>query len=660
MSRKRQRTEFDFSDGPTDAQMMSAMTGHVPNFPPPRPRAKARSKSSYARRAQYWERKAYPYDTYFKRYYPRTAKTRQIYGLNWRTANAAQRDRRFRHRMTGKGRYSNRRFRGRGGFWGDVWKKVRTPLYDLGATGLKTIAPWSSGIVDATRKTMKAHGYGTYVTNALINGGQDRAEGVPSFGRESDTGSVRVVHRKFIRDVYAPEANQQDFNAQEIHINPGLEESFPWLSQVAANYDSYKLNQCIFTFKSTVAEFQTQTGVVGDVCMAVQYNKHDKPFSDSHSMKEFHGSVCGKSTDTVLCGVECDPTKTAGNDHKFVRYQGIPNTEDKQDYDKGVLTFATNNLPSQLAGNKIGELWVSYNVTLMHPKLVTADAKAVRQDVAVHLEDSAMEAMGRLDEDVATLGKLSIWSNSDKAYLHQHNSIGCRISALSKTATTIPQIDNVACQLIGQKVYQVAPARTPGIQIEFPPEERGDFEIVLRIMTNHNYGPVTGSWDLGYSLSCVRAWKAAGSNIEPIKDMVLGIRRGKLTDAKDNEMYAPADLAQIAADGGSSCIDGYIGQEMDRSTSLANHTTIVRLHVRVKPATAGDRNVIQLYCQHLASPTDVDPAIISLKSTLLEIKEYNALDDLSISKGFINKIGQTLDQQPRLEEEESEFDMSNL
>lgn len=641
--------DLDFG-GPSDAQMMAAAAA---------PARRQRSKAAWARRAQYWERKTYPYDKFFKRYYPRNQHSRRLFGQNWRTANAEQRERRTKQRMVGQGRY----YSGQGGFWGDVWKKVRTPLYDLGATGLKTIAPWSSDIVDATRKTMKAHGYGAYVTNALINGGRDRAEGVPSFGRESDTGSVRVVHRKFIRDIYAPETDQQDFSPQEIHINPGLEESFPWLSQVAANYDSYKLNQCIFTFKSTVAEFQTTTGVVGDVIMAVQYNKHDKPFSDSHSMKEFHGSVSGKSTDTILCGVECDPRKTAGNDHKFVRYQGIPESEDKQDYDKGVLTFATNNLPSQLAGHKIGELWVSYNVTLMHPKLVTADAKSIRQDIAVHLEDSSMECMGHHSETETT--GLAIWSNSNKAFMHQHNSIGCRISPVQKVSTAVPQIGNEDMELIGQKVYSIQTTRTPGLQIEFPPEERGDFEIIIRVMSTHDYGDIYSD-NLGYALSSVRAWKAGGANIEGISDMVLGVRRGKLNEGKTNEEYSPADVAQVVVDGGTSCIDGYLGMEVDRTAgstiSAAVHyaTTIVRLHVRVTPATAGDRNILQLYMQHTAPSTDTSPATITLKQTTVEIKEYNALDDLKSSKGFINKVGQTLQQVKRVEEEQEEFDMSNL
>lgn len=612
--------------------------------PPPAAPRPVRNVRNAARRAAYWRKKNYPSDRYYARYFPRTDASKRRYGEYYRTALPGQRQRRNMDRMYG-----------RGGFWGNIWEKVRTPFYDAVGVGVKAAAPWASGLVDATREEMKAAGYGAYTANSLVNAGAHRASGVPSFGPESDTGAVTVVHRKFVRDIFAPTdaADAKDFQSQQIHINPGLEESFPWLSQVAANYDAYHLNQCIFTFKSTVAEFQTTTGIVGDILMAVQYNKHDKPFSDTHRMKEFHGSVCGKSTDTILCGVECDPGKTAGDDLKFIRYQGLPESEDKQDYDKGILTFATSNLPSQLAGQKIGELWVSYNVTMLHPKLVTADAAAVRQDICFHASDGTKHAMGVAGETdngaVPASGDLIIWSNGLNAYRHQHNSIGCRIANAPKLALqTVPTFGNSNMELIASKMWSPSNARCQGIEVEFPPEEHGDFEIILRVVSSGNY--TASMTNPGYTLGGVQAWRAAGANVEPIKDMLVGAKRGEILAPFTSEISttgAGVDTqSSKVVDGGTSSIDSYIGLETDKQTNsyVEHQVAMMKVHVRVKPVTAGERNVLKLQMQAMAVAGDDNPANRLLIATTVEIKEYNALDDLDLAKGFVNKAGSTLVQ----------------
>lgn len=595
---------------------------------------------SKARRASYWKKKNYPADKFYSRYYPRTKESKERYGEYYRNANAQQRGFRGTDRMFG-----------RGGFWGDAWNTIKTPFWDF-AGGVAKGVGVPDIAVDSARDAIRTAGWGNYRANALINGGSMRATGVPSFGPESDTGAVTVMHRKFVRDIFAPAlaADAKDFDSTTIQINPGLEETFPWLSQVAANYDSYHLNQCIFTFKSTVAEFQTTTGVVGDILMAVQYNKHDKPFKDTHRMKEYHGSVCGKSTETILCGVECDPKKTAGDDHKFIRYQGLPDGEDKQDYDKGVLTFATANLPSQLAGHKIGELWVSYNVTLIHPKIVTADASAQRQDICVHTKDATRHAFGIHGESVASLPALEIWSNSVNAFRHQHNSIGCRLANAGKQAiTTVPQFNSVNMELIGSKLWGTASvARMCGLEIEFPPEEHGDFEIILRVMSDHDMGASTTS--IGWILGAVQAYRAAGSNIEPIEDQLVGVKRGNIatpfTVEYDTMNEGANTLASQLKDGGTSCIDSYVGLETDKSGSSNDDHVVamMRVHLRVKPVTAGERNICKLFMQCMAIGGDTSPNPRILVGTTVEIKEYNALDDLDLSKGFINRSGLKLEQ----------------
>ena len=51
-------------------------------------------------------------------------------------------------------------------------------------------------------------------------------------------------------------------------INLGKAESFPWLSQIAANYEEYEIKLLVFCYKSKVSDKSTSSdGHVGSVIM---------------------------------------------------------------------------------------------------------------------------------------------------------------------------------------------------------------------------------------------------------------------------------------------------------------------------------------------------------------------------------------------------------
>jgi hypothetical protein len=89
-------------------------------------------------------------------------------------------------------------------------------------------------------------GSGAY-SNDLVTSTTE-AGSIPRFGTSSDeTGALTVSHREYIRDVYGnPDLGGgviEDFQNQSILLNPGLEASFPWLSQVAQNFEEYEFVQ---------------------------------------------------------------------------------------------------------------------------------------------------------------------------------------------------------------------------------------------------------------------------------------------------------------------------------------------------------------------------------------------------------------------------------
>jgi hypothetical protein len=94
-------------------------------------------------------------------------------------------------------------------------------------------------------------GMGEYApdTNSLIS--KSSMDVVPLFTPETDAG-IQISRREYVSEIYGPPlvaGEPAPFTIQTFAINPGLEKTFPWLSQLAQNYDEYELVQCIFTFK---------------------------------------------------------------------------------------------------------------------------------------------------------------------------------------------------------------------------------------------------------------------------------------------------------------------------------------------------------------------------------------------------------------------------
>jgi hypothetical protein len=226
-------------------------------------------------------------------------------------------------------------------------------------------------------------GTGAYTTNSLMLGAGGRvAQEVPVFSSSGDeTGAIRVTKKEHVRDIYAP-ATGVAFANQEIEINPGLEASFPWLSQLAANYEEYDLLQCVYTYRSTTTDIgSSTTGQCGTLVMATQYNSSAPAFSDKAEMMGYDGAMSCKLTEDMLHGVECDDSKLSGVDAHYIRTGPVPAGIDRSSYDHAKLNLAIVNAPSGYANQVVGELWVSYTVILRKPKISSGRGDAIQTDM---------------------------------------------------------------------------------------------------------------------------------------------------------------------------------------------------------------------------------------------------------------------------------------
>jgi len=214
---------------------------------------------------------------------------------------------------------------------------------------------------------MSGRGEYAVVRNSLIEGGQNV---VPSFG--SSNSDVLLSNMEYVRDVYCPLTLNAFQVVDSIPLNPGLGESFPWLSQVAMNYEEYEFEQLIVTFKSTIDQSLATNGQTGQVALTTSYNPGQDPFGSKQEMMSYSGGMSCKTNQSMQHGVECDPAKNSGSAGKYVR-PGVVVQGDLKNYDLGTTYLSILDAPTQFLGVTLGELWISYTVRLRKPKLTVGE-----------------------------------------------------------------------------------------------------------------------------------------------------------------------------------------------------------------------------------------------------------------------------------------------
>lgn len=204
-------------------------------------------------------------------------------------------------------------------------------------------------------------GFGDYKVskNSLI-GSMDQ---LPSFRNMSS--GTRIQHREYLFDVVTS-PTPGNFTIEKVPIQPALLESFPWLSASAENYQEYQLNGVVYEFKSNSYDALSSTNTAsGTVVMATDYNVLDPPFVNKFQMEQTQFTCSGKPSINLLHPIECNKLETPTN--VLYTRSGPVTSGDLRLYDWGNFYIATVGM--QGSSTNIGELWVTYDITLLKPKL---------------------------------------------------------------------------------------------------------------------------------------------------------------------------------------------------------------------------------------------------------------------------------------------------
>jgi hypothetical protein len=172
-------------------------------------------------------------------------------------------------------------------------------------------------------------------------------------------GDCRISHREYIVDIVAKVAGPPTtFNATQFAVNPGQQASFPWLSRVATNYESYVFNSLRFCY-----ETEAPSSLGGTLVMALDYDASDPAPTTKQQAMSYRSSV--RSAPWSAC---CH-TSLAEDLHKaktnFIRIGAQPANTDIKTYDIGNLYVISQGVGT--SGATLGELYVEYDVVLMTP-----------------------------------------------------------------------------------------------------------------------------------------------------------------------------------------------------------------------------------------------------------------------------------------------------
>jgi hypothetical protein len=170
-------------------------------------------------------------------------------------------------------------------------------------------------------------------------------------------GRVLVRHREYIQDIIGT----ANFTVLALSINPGLLATFPWLSQIAPAYESYRFKRLSFIYEPACA-----TSTAGSVMLAVDFDASDPAPSSKAVMLSYQNAVRAAPWASVT--YHCSAQDLAKLNQRYVRRgQPPPTSNDLLLYDVGSMFVATfgNTVVS------IGELHVDYELELYTPQLTS-------------------------------------------------------------------------------------------------------------------------------------------------------------------------------------------------------------------------------------------------------------------------------------------------
>lgn len=199
--------------------------------------------------------------------------------------------------------------------------------------------------------------------NSLIKG-EVHGPVVPTFGSESR--AIRVREREYIGNVFSGtlSGSATVFTNTPYVINPADATTFPWLSNIAPLFDQWIPHGIVFEYITTSSEYNGTSQALGKVVLATDYDSTDALYSSSQQAENSDYAVITKPSESVLHGVECDPSE------RPMRCMYTTTSATTSPLFSSLGNFQICTQGCNTAGVLLGELWVSYDISFLKKNLV--------------------------------------------------------------------------------------------------------------------------------------------------------------------------------------------------------------------------------------------------------------------------------------------------
>lgn len=207
-------------------------------------------------------------------------------------------------------------------------------------------------------------GAGDYTigSNTVVRQSMKAASAVPAM--HSDQQSVIIRHKEYLGEVLS----STSYTVQQSYpLNPGNATTFPWLSNIAASFQEYRIRGMVFHYiPSSGSAVSSTNAALGTVMIQTSYRSNDAtPSSKVELLNEFWSNEVVPS-DTMAHPIECDPKENPFN-VQYIRTGSVPAGDSVLMYDLGLTHLAVSGCQS--TGNRLGDLWVTYDIELKKPLL---------------------------------------------------------------------------------------------------------------------------------------------------------------------------------------------------------------------------------------------------------------------------------------------------
>lgn len=261
-------------------------------------------------------------------------------------------------------------------------------------------------------------------------------------------GSVNIINKEYIGDIVS--TDDGTFKIQKMPINPGQEEVFPWLSGVSQNYQEYQFNGLMFHFRSMSADSAASgvlSNALGTVIMSTDYNAIAEDFSSKSEMENAQYAQSAKPSESISHYIECSRNNNVLS-NLYIRSDSNVSNTDIRFSDLGNFYIASQGVANGQETN-LGELWVSYDVTLYKTRLFSAIGEEIDYFSAASITGIANAVpLGNVQFDVSVNSNMNVVldttdqiltlpsSSAPKSYIMYLSWRGTRTASLNPPTTT--------------------------------------------------------------------------------------------------------------------------------------------------------------------------------------------------------------------------------